>query len=292
MVASIEQIHLHRFCSASLLLSSIPTYLITRYMVTAPFGRHVSTTKSPWWYGPKINPRLSWFIFECPNLIWSWYWCWHRNDDSILFLESSGDENLIPSNTLLICMFALHYVNRAIVYPLRMSPNSQSVPLVVTTSAVIFTAFNGYIQCFYLGHIEKLAPLDLSRHGGLSRNNIQKLLGIFIFVVGMGINIYADGVLRDLRSKNNDKADTTSNRRYYIPRDLVFTYISCPNFTGEIIEWFGYAMASQFSLPSVAFFCYTASNLIPRGVAHHNWYKRKFEDYPMERKWAVIPFIA
>eukprot|EP00956_Cyclotella_meneghiniana_P009821 scaffold13606_cov100-Cyclotella_meneghiniana.AAC.4 len=61
---------------------------------------------------------------------------------------------------------------------------------------------------------------------------------------------------------------------------------------GEILEWFGFAMASRFSLSSVAFLCYTASNLIPRGIAHHEWYKNKFDDYPIERKWAVIPFIV
>lgn len=281
MAASIEEIHLHFLCSVLLLLSSIPTYLITRYVVTAPFGRHVSTTQSPWWYGPKINPRLSWFIFECPNLIWSWYWGCYRYDDSILFLESSSEEILKRPNTLLLFIFTLHYVNRAIIYPLRMSTNSQHVPLVVIISAIIFTGLNGYVQCFYLGHIEKI------------QNNIQTLLGMFIFFVGMGINIHCDGVLRELRSQHDyDKADTTSNRRYYIPRDLLFTYISCPNFTGEIVEWFGYAMASSFSLPSVAFFCYTASNLIPRGISHHEWYRSKFDDYPIERKWAVIPFIA
>ena len=281
MVASIEQIHLHFFCSGLLLLSSIPTYLITRYVVTAPFGRHFSATQSPWWYGPKINPRLSWFIFECPNLMWSWYWCCYRYDDSILLREYSSGEILKSPNALLLCMFTLHYVNRAIIYPLRMSTSSQHVPLVVMLSAIMFTALNGYIQCFHLGHIENL------------RNNIQTLLGICIFFVGMGINIHSDGVLRELRSENNNgKAETVSNHRYYIPRDPLFTYISCPNFTGEIVEWFGYAVASSFSLPSVAFFCYTASNLIPRGIAHHEWYRSKFDDYPIERKWAVIPFIA
>jgi 3-oxo-5-alpha-steroid 4-dehydrogenase 1 len=30
--------------------------------------------------------------------------------------------------------------------------------------------------------------------------------------------------------------------------------------------------------------------LLPRALDHHRWYKRRFPEYPKERK-AVIPFI-
>jgi 3-oxo-5-alpha-steroid 4-dehydrogenase 1 len=296
MVASAEQIQQHLLLSQLLLLASIPTYLITRYVITAPFGRHVSTSNaSPWWYGPKINARISWFLFECPNLFWSWHLCYHRLNGSMLFLD--GDESLVvkirsgeivvSTNALLVGLFTLHYVNRAIIYPLRMHRSSQPVPLVVILSAVAFTALNGYLQCFYLGHILKLQPLTVSTYGVL---NLQALVGILVFFIGMCINIQSDGVLRSLRSQNKGTDATT--RRYYIPKGLFYTYISCPNFAGEILEWIGFAIGSNFSLPSVAFVCYTVSNLVPRGIAHHEWYKNKFEDYPFERKWAVIPFIA
>ena len=230
--------------------------------------------------------------------MWSWYWCWYRREESVLFLEASGDmvhslwqvrsgDIVVSSNALLVSMFTMHYVNRAILYPVQMSRSSQSVPLVVIISAVIFTSLNGYVQCFYLGHIEKLPPLTISN----SDLSFQTLLGIVIFIIGMGINIHSDGVLRDLRLQNDD-SDTAKQRRYYIPQGTFFTRISCPNFMGEILEWLGFAIASHFSLPSVAFVLYTASNLIPRGVAHHNWYKRKFENYPVDRKWAIIPFVV
>jgi steroid 5-alpha reductase family enzyme len=171
-----------------------------------------------------------------------------------------------------------------------MNSSSQPVPLVVILSAVMFTALNGHLQCFYLGHVEKLPPLILSA-SNINMSSAQTLLGIMIFLIGMGINIHSDGVLRNLRSQNKE-TDTTKQRRYFIPQGASFAYTSCPNFAGEIIEWFGFAIASHYSLASVAFFCYTASNLIPRGIAHHEWYKSKFEDYPAKRKWAVIPFIA
>jgi hypothetical protein len=303
MVASAKQIEQHHFLSQLLFLSSIPTYLFTRYITTAPFGRHVSASKTaPWWYGPQINAKISWFVFECPNLIWSCYLCWYKRDEGVLLLNTNdevkphgfwhlhNDELRISTNALLVCLFTLHYVNRAIVYPLRMNNNSQPVPFVVTMSAVMFTSLNGYLQCFYLGCIEKLPILTISTK--MAPGIIQILLGTIIFFIGMCINIHSDGVLRNLRSSKKDSSLSTKQRRYYIPKGPIFTYISCPNFTGEIIEWFGFAVASHFSLASVAFFCYTASNLIPRGISHHEWYKSKFDEYPKERKWAVIPYIT
>ena len=67
--------------------------------------------------------------------------------------------------------------------------------------------------------------------------------------------------------------------------------ISCANFFGEIIEWLGYAIASS-SLAGWAFLVFVCANLIPRGMAHHQWYLDKFkDDYPKNR-YAVIPFVC
>lgn len=87
-------------------------------------------------------------------------------------------------------------------------------------------------------------------------------------------------------------------------------WISCCE-VGEIIEWIGFAIAC-WSLPAAAFALYTFSNIGPRAykvrevqifdcftfdvfvqspfIQHHQWYQKKFDNYPKERK-AVIPFI-
>jgi len=181
-----------------------------------------------------------------------------------------------------------------------MNPNSNPVPLVVILFATLVTTWNGYLQCFYLAQIENtFAPLSFSLLSASSSENAITWLGICLFFVGMGINVHSDGVLRNLRRRNNNDSLATKTQQhdqqkpeYYIPHSPFFKYISCPNLAGEILEWFGYTLASRFSLPSVAFFVYTVSNLVPRAVAHHKWYLRKFEDYPLERKWAVVPFVV
>ena len=284
-----DQFQRHTFLSKLFLLLSLPTYIFTRYVIVAPFGRH-TPKQHHWWLGPKLDARMSWFLFECPNLIWSWYY------SKILYQQQSSTESrkyIVSTNTVLMMLFTLHYVNRDIIYPLRMNPDSQKVPLLVTVAAGFITTWNGYLQCFYLAKIRQDFPLFLS----LSLENIQVWMGITFFFLGMGINLHSDGVLRNLRRTEQDATRQESQQHndhhaYYIPHSPWFTYISCPNFFGEILEWFGFAMASHFSLPSVVFLVYTASNLIPRGIAHHQWYQQKFEDYPSERKWAVVPLLV
>jgi len=98
----------------------------------------------------------------------------------------------------------------------------------------------------------------------------------------MYINISSDNILLGLR-KGGKKG-------YYIPYGGLFKYVSSPNLSGEIIEWLGWAMMS-WCLPSFSFALWTMANLIPRALDHHHWYKRKFADYPKDRK-AVIPFLV
>ena len=74
-----------------------------------------------------------------------------------------------------------------------------------------------------------------------------------------------------------------------MPAGGAFELVSCPNYTGEILQWFGWALAT-WSAAGLAFAVFTAANLVPRAHAHHSWYREKFPDYPKSRK-RVIPFL-
>lgn len=97
----------------------------------------------------------------------------------------------------------------------------------------------------------------------------------------MYINLSADDILRNLRKPG----DTG----YYIPKGGMFEYVSGANFLGEIMEWTGFALASG-TAPACCFALFTACNIGPRALQHHQWYLRKFDDYPKQRK-ALIPFL-
>ena len=96
----------------------------------------------------------------------------------------------------------------------------------------------------------------------------------------MYINRVSDNKLISLRKESQD---------YQVPKGGIFNYISCPNHFGEIVEWFGYSVI-VYNLGALSFAFWTAFNLIPRALNHHNWYKKSFVEYPPNRK-AVIPYI-
>ena len=108
------------------------------------------------------------------------------------------------------------------------------------------------------------------------------LYGLLLFVAGFIINRWADTVLARLRAN-------TASDDYVIPRGGLYEEVSCPNYLGEILMWIGWAFMT-WSQAGLAFAVFTAANLIPRAVSHHNWYRRTFPSYPRRRR-AIIPYL-
>ena len=221
----------------------------------APFGKHAPDQFSK--YGPLLNARICWFVMECPNVVN----VLRRRD----CYQTGTWKNLI-----LLTLFCLHYINRSIIYPYRMSSHSRPMPLANMLCAFFFCSLNGFLQ------VESLCLPETKSQSGL-----QFYSGIAIFIGGMYINYQSDEALRNLKMQH---------KKYCIPKGMLFEYVSCPNFLGEIIEWFGFAIASG-SRASFAFAFYTVCNLIPRANAHHNWYRSTFSDYPLYRN-ALFPPIS
>uniref|UniRef100_H3DRE6 Steroid-5-alpha-reductase, alpha polypeptide 2a n=1 Tax=Tetraodon nigroviridis TaxID=99883 RepID=H3DRE6_TETNG len=144
------------------------------------------------------------------------------------------------------------------------------VPLPIVLYAAIFCSLNGFLQGHHLLHCTSAEEL----------RRAVCAAGFLLFLVGMGINIHSDHVLRSLRRPGEVA--------YRIPRGGVFELVSGANFLGEILEWAGYALAT-WSLPALAFAFFTACSIGPRAYHHHRDYQRRFEDYPSRA--AIIPFL-
>lgn len=56
----------------------------------------------------------------------------------------------------------------------------------------------------------------------------------------------------------------------FIATGGMFEYVTGANFFGEITEWTGFAIMAG-SLPAVAFAIFTAANIGPRALQHHQW---------------------
>ena len=208
-----------------------------------------------------MNPKLAWMLMECPNLVFIAYYLY---------------KNGVPAtaNVVLLVFYGGHYVNRSLIFPLRIR-NGKKMPITVMLAAAFYCSWNGYIQSKYL--------LELHMYPDSTLRSARFILGSVVFVAGFAINYTSDEILRNLR-----KPGETG---YKIPRGGAFEYVSCANFFGEIVEWTGFAIATG-SLPGVVFAFYTFANTAPRGVSHHKWYLEKFKgEYEALGRKAVIPFI-
>jgi 3-oxo-5-alpha-steroid 4-dehydrogenase 1 len=223
--------------------------------ITQPYGRHL---KSNW--GPLMNNRAGWFIMELPALLIFGFFAGFKSD-------LSG----IP--VIAACMWGLHYINRALIFPFFLRTDGKKIPVVIVTMAIFFNTVNGFLNGYWLSHF--YVPFN---PGILTDARLSA--GVILFLSGFVINVWHDRVLINLRAQGNG---------YKIPYGGLFKYVSCPNFFGETLIWSGFALF-VFSLPALSFLIWTIVNLTPRARVHHNWYNVTFNDYPRNRK-ALIPFI-
>ncbi len=233
-----------------------PVTLITLLYIPAPYGRHA---RQGW--GPQLNTKLGWILMESAAVF---------GFGIPYFL---GPHAWNPVSLVFFCLWQLHYLDRAFIYPMRLR-NSYNMALLPLLCGVLFNVVNGYLNAWNLTALGPIYELSWMKQPTF-------LAGLILFVVGFCLNRWADHVLLNLRS------DTKPG--YTIPTKGLFEIISCPNYLGEILQWSGWAVAT-WSLPGLAFALFTVSNLLPRALTHHAWYQGHFPDYPPKRK-AIIPFI-
>ncbi len=225
--------------------------------VEQPYGRHISKK-----WGHLMSNRFGWIIMEVPSLL------------IIVYFFATSPNIHSRFLVLVFSLWVFHYIHRALIFPFLTHTRGKKIPISIVSMGVFFNlinaGMNGYFMGNYFDGYEKTSLMTF-RFG----------LGLFLFISGMIINIRSDYKLISLRKR--------ARSGYKIPRGWLFEFISCPNYFGEIMEWFGFAIIA-WNLPALSFFVWTATNLIPRAIDHHKWYKSHFSNYPQERR-AVLPFI-
>ena len=225
--------------------------------LTAPYGRHYSGRG----WGPEMSNRAGWIVMELPATA------------LFAFIYFMGDAASEPVPLILLGIWQCHYLNRTFVYPFRTRTAGKKMPIVVAGSGFAFNAVNAYVNARVIS--------QFGEYGVGWLGDPRFLAGLAVFGTGFALNLHSDNILLGLRK--------LGGAGYAIPRGGAFRYVSCPNYLGELLEWAGWALAT-WSLGGLAFFAYTAANLVPRALSHHRWYRARFEDYPANRK-AVIPGV-
>ncbi len=223
--------------------------------VTAPYGRHA---RAGW--GPTVPARVGWVAMESPAVL------------AFTAFYALGPHRAEAAPLALLALWLAHYVHRAFVFPFTMR-GGKRMPVLVAALGFSFNVLNAWVNARWISTQGDYPASWLS--------DPRLLAGAAIFAAGLAINVRADRRLVALRAPGETG--------YKIPRGGLYEYVSSPNYLGEIVEWFGWAIAT-WSLPGLAFAIYTVANLGPRAMQHHAWYRRTFPEYPGRRK-ALVPFV-
>ena len=259
----------HRSLAYIMLGTGVVTLISLLFFQTAPYGRY-STAKG---WGPLLPARVAWTLMESP--------CWVIGS-GLLFHRLQQEGPLPLPNLLLTSFFLTHYLYRALLYPIFFAQNSSPMPASVCALAFSFCCVNGYLQMRNVTHFMLLPEEEL--------HTPFFVPGLLLAISGLAVNILADQHLLSLKKASAKERQAGGVGGYKIPTSPLFSLVSCPNFTGEMVEWFGFYLATPTSIIAFSFFFFTVANLLPRAISHHKFYLEKFEDYPKNRK-AAIPFL-
>ena len=130
---------------------------------------------------------------------------------------------------ILSCMWIFHYCRRAFEVCFVHIFSNATIP--------IFSILDNssFKNCLYYWTFAGLQSyFGLRSH---SYNEQLNLFGIIIYILGEIGNCYSHIKLRLLRPKGS--------LLHYKPTGFLFDFITCPNYTCEILSWIGFAMCSQ-----------------------------------------------
>ncbi|EPQ55109.1 hypothetical protein GLOTRDRAFT_76409 [Gloeophyllum trabeum ATCC 11539] len=266
----------------------------TTFFINAPFGR----------FSPKgdsiflVDGIKSWILMELVSPAFFIYTYLASPLTHTTHIPSPSDPT-----TPFVALFLTHYLNRAVLSPLRTPTRSKS-HIMVPLAAVAFNTINGSLLGTYLSSPAATAFLVSSQVPW------KFYAGLALWLAGFAGNILHDEILLNIRRKSirdAKKAEAQGKEKpknhYAIPHGYLYSLISYPNYFCEWVEWFGFALACA-PMPSFAsgaeflrtvsppwlFFMAEVCTMLPRAYKGHQWYHEKFPDYPKDRK-AVVPFI-
>ena len=228
--------------------------------VTAGYGM----TRTQGW-GPTVDNRIGWIAMESPAFI------------AMLAIWLASPYRASAAPAVMAMLFLIHYFQRSFLFPMLMRGRSE-MPWAIVAMGAVFNVINAYMIGGWLFWVS--SP-DRYPSGWLASPLF--VLGLIVFVVGMGINLHSDSVIRCLR-----KPGETSHK---IPRGGMYRYVTSANYFGELTEWLGFAILT-WSWAGVVFVLWTFANLVPRAAALHKRYGEEFgEEYTSLGRKRIIPFI-
>lgn len=194
----------------------------------------------------------------------------------------------------------IHYIYRAIIFPL-IQPSMSDIHVLVAFMAACFQIFNGTAIGSWLAAYGPVTADEWAKQSSLP----QFAIGIAIFYVGLASNFFHDEELREIRRTEERRQariraeqggaegkSTSVEKHYQIPQAGLFRYALFAHYFCEWVEWFGFLVAAGFGCrPAQAFLVNELFAMMPRAIRGKAWYKEKFGEEKISKKWVAIPGV-
>jgi uncharacterized membrane protein len=130
-----------------MIISAVFIFAFTMF-IKAPYGRYSGETKNNKYWGPMIEGRLAWILMECPNIFivgGMLYYAYYVKGITVA----------LP-NWLLLGKFLLHYIQRSVLYPMKMTSGQGSpMPVSVMMMGNLYVSWNAFTQALALIFVVK-----------------------------------------------------------------------------------------------------------------------------------------
>ena len=249
------------------------------------------------WYGmgktsvaSRLNlpGRIAWLTMEAPGFLTLSY-------IMRTLPARQGIDDLPWQNKVLAGLFVIHYLYRAVAFPL-LAPSMSPMHVLIWASALGFQLVNGTCLGAWLAAYGPVTESAWEESVPLA----QFVVGICVCYVGLSANFFHDEELRDIRWRERRRQEKlqqqqggrkgTVDKHYRIPQAGLFRYVLYPHYLCEWIEWTGFWMAAGWgSAPARAFLVNEVVAMLPRAVRGREWYRQTFGDDKIRGKYAVIP---
>ncbi|XP_033738774.1 very-long-chain enoyl-CoA reductase-like [Pecten maximus] len=238
----------------------------------------IDFTKPGTLYFKDLGPQVGWttvFLTEYSGPLIAYLIFYAR--PAIIYGAAASQPRSWVVNLAAAC-FSFHYVKRLLetVFVHRFS--NATMPIMnIFKNSTYYWGFAAFIS-YYINH-----PLyTLPTYG-----NTQVYSALAGFIFGELGNFSIHMAFRSLRppgTKERRIPRATSN-----PFTTMFNFVSCPNYTYEVVSWISFSVMTQ-CFPALLFTTCGFYQMAVWALGKHRNYKKEFKDYPRNRK-SIVPFL-
>lgn len=228
-------------------------------------------------YFKDLGPQVGWttvFLTEYAGPLVIYLIFYSR--PSIIY-GSMIDVPRAPVVNIAAACWSIHYAKRLLetVFVHRFSHATMPIMNIFRNSAY-YWGFAALVAYFVNHPLYTTPSCDLQIYGGLALFVVSELGNLSIHLAFKN--------MRPAGSKVRKIPYPCGN-----PFTWMFNFVSCPNYTYEVLAWVGFSVMTQ-CLPAAMFTLCGFYQMTVWAIGKHKNYKKEFSNYPKGRK-SIIPFL-